>query len=371
MSSPHDDTTFMLRALELARLGQGLVEPNPMVGSVIVREGQIVGEGWHQRFGGPHAEVEALGAAGERARGATMYVTLEPCCHQGKTPPCTDALIGAGLARVVVAMRDPYPKVAGDGLKQLAAAGIEVELGLCEDQAREINGPYLKLLATGRPWVIAKWAMTLDGKIATRGGYSQWLTSEAARQVGHHLRGRVDAILVGRGTAQLDDPRLTARPEDGAPPRKATRVVLDSQARLASFSQLVRTAREYPTLVAAGPDADEKDLRRLADAGVEVLPFAAPTRHERFQQLLNELGRRQMTNLLVEGGSQLFGTLLDTRQIDEVHVFIAPKLFGGQQALPAIGGEGVEQIAEGLTLSGLQAHNVGGDLYLTGRVRKA
>jgi diaminohydroxyphosphoribosylaminopyrimidine deaminase/5-amino-6-(5-phosphoribosylamino)uracil reductase len=212
--------------------------------------------------------------------------------------------------------------------------------------------------------------MTLDGKIATRGGYSQWITSEAARQVGHHLRGRVDAILVGRGTAQLDDPRLTARPEDGAPPRKATRIVLDSLARLASFSQLVRTAREYPTIVAAGPDADEKDLRRLADAGCDVLPFAAATHQERFLQLLDELGRRRMTNLLVEGGSQLLGTLLDERQIDEVHVFIAPKLFGGQQATPAIGGRGVEQISEGLTLSGLQAHNVGGDLYLTGRVRK-
>jgi diaminohydroxyphosphoribosylaminopyrimidine deaminase/5-amino-6-(5-phosphoribosylamino)uracil reductase len=338
---------------------------------VIVREGQIVGEGWHQQFGGPHAEIEALAAAGERARGATMFVTLEPCCHQGKTPPCTDAVVGAGLARVVVALRDPYPHVAGNGLKQLAAAEIDVELGLCEDQAIELSGPYLKLVTLGRPWVIAKWAMTLDGKIATRGGYSRWITSEAARQVGHHLRGRVDAILVGRGTAQLDDPLLTARLENGVPPRKATRIVLDSQARLASFSQLVRTAREYPTLVAAGPDADEKDLRRLADAGVEVLPFAAATPQERLAQLLDELGRRQMTNLLVEGGSQLLGTLLDTRQIDEVHVFIAPKLFGGQHALSAIGGTGVEQVAEGLALSGLQAHNVGGDLYLTGRVRKS
>jgi len=368
--SPSDDRTFMLRALELARLGQGLVEPNPMVGCVVVKNGQIVGEGWHRRFGGPHAEAEVLSAVGERARGATMYVTLEPCCHQGKTPPCTAAVIGAGLSRLVVALRDPYPEVAGNGLKQLAAAGIDVELGLCEDQAKELCGPYLKLITTGRPWVIAKWAMTLDGKIATRGGYSHWITSEAARQVGHHLRGRVDAILVGRGTAQLDDPLLTARLED-APPRKAIRIVVDSLARLASFSQLVRTAREHATLLAAGPDADEKDLRRLADAGVEVLPFAAATHQERFEQLLEELGRRRITNLLVEGGSHLLGTLVDTRQIDEVHVFIAPKLFGGERALPAIGGKGVEQVAEGLSLSGMQAHNVGGDLYLTGRVRRS
>src|SRR5262245_25088250 len=168
--SPSDDRTFMLRALELARLGQGLVEPNPMVGCVVVKAGQIVGEGWHRRFGGPHAEAEVLAAVGERARGATMYVTLEPCCHHGKTPPCAAAVIAAELTRVVVALRDPYREVAGNGLKQLAAAGIDVELGLCEDQAAELCGPYLKLVTSGRPWVIAKWAMTLDGKIATRGG---------------------------------------------------------------------------------------------------------------------------------------------------------------------------------------------------------
>ena len=370
MSAAHDDQSFMLRALELARMGQGLVEPNPMVGAVIVRDGELVGEGWHQRFGDAHAEVEALRAAGERARGATMYVTLEPCCHQGKTGPCTQAILAAGLARVVVALRDPYPQVAGGGLKQLASAGIEVELGRCEDQARDVNGPYLKLVTSARPWIIAKWAMTLDGKIATRAGYSRWISSEAARNVGHHLRSRVDAILIGRATAQLDDPLLTARLENGAPLRVATRIVLDSQARLASFSQLVRTAREVPTLVVTGPDAEEKELRRLADAGCEVLPFAAPTHQERMEQLLDELGRRQMTNLLVEGGSQLLGTLLDARQIDEVHVFIAPLLFGGQAAQPAIGGTGVEQIAEGLSLAGLQAHAVGGDLYLSGRVKK-
>jgi diaminohydroxyphosphoribosylaminopyrimidine deaminase/5-amino-6-(5-phosphoribosylamino)uracil reductase len=289
MSPPSDDSTFMLRALDLARRGQGYVEPNPLVGCVIVREGKIVGEGWHQRFGGPHAEIEALTAAGERARGATMYVTLEPCCHQGKTPPCTDALIPAGLARVVVAMRDPFPKVAGGGLKQLAAAGIEVLCGLGEAQAHDLCAPYLKLIQTGKPWVMAKWAMTLDGKIATRSGYSQWISREASRQIVHQLRGRVDAILVGRRTAQLDDPLLTARlatgtapnPAGGGPARVATRIVVDSAARLASFSQLVRTARQYPTLIATGPEADQRDLRRLTDAGCEVLPFAAASHYER------------------------------------------------------------------------------------------
>src|SRR3954471_701174 len=230
-----DPSHFMLRALDLARRGQGFVEPNPMVGCVIVQGEEVVGEGWHQQFGGPHAEVDALAAAGERARGATVYVTLEPCCHHGKTPPCCDAVVAASLSRIVVAMRDPFPQVAGGGLKRLAAAGIDVELGLNEAEAQALNAPYLKLLATSQPWVIAKWAMTLDGKIATRSGYSKWITGVAARQVGHQLRGRVDAIIVGRKTAQLDDPQLTARPEGGAPQRLAVRIGLDSLARLADF----------------------------------------------------------------------------------------------------------------------------------------
>src|SRR6476660_489346 len=327
---PAFDSQMMLRAVSLARRGEGFVEPNPMVGCVIVKDGEIVGEGWHQQFGGPHAEVHALAAAGERAKGATMYVTLEPCCHQGKTPPCCDAVIAAGLKRIVVAMRDPFPQVAGGGLKRLAAAGIDVELGLHEAEAQALNAPYLKLLATSQPWIIAKWAMTLDGKIATRAGYSKWITGEAARQVGHQLRGRVDAIIVGRKTAQLDDPLLTARPEGGAPPRVATRIVLDSMASLPNFSQVVRTAPKYPTLIATGPDAPEQELRRLAAAGCEVLPFAPPSRYERLVQLLDELGRRRMTNVLFEGGASLLGSLFDARLIDEAHVFIAPKLFGGQ-----------------------------------------
>jgi diaminohydroxyphosphoribosylaminopyrimidine deaminase/5-amino-6-(5-phosphoribosylamino)uracil reductase len=210
---PGFDSQMMSRAVELARRGEGFVEPNPMVGCVIVKDGEVVGEGWHQQFGGPHAEVHALQAAGERAKGATIYVTLEPCCHQGKTPPCTEAIIAAGIQRVVTALRDPFPKVAGGGLKRLVAAGIDVELGLGETEVQQLNAPYLKLVMAGRPWIIAKWAMTLDGKIATRSGYTKWISGEASRQVAHQLRGRVDAIMVGRQTAQLDDPMpLLAHP---------------------------------------------------------------------------------------------------------------------------------------------------------------
>jgi diaminohydroxyphosphoribosylaminopyrimidine deaminase / 5-amino-6-(5-phosphoribosylamino)uracil reductase len=362
---------FMSRAVELARRGQGYVEPNPMVGCLIVQGDEVVGEGWHQRFGGDHAEVVALATAGERARGATMHVTLEPCCHHGKTPPCTDAIIRAGVARVVAAMRDPFPQVAGGGLKRLAEAGIDVELGLGEEEAQELNAPYLKLLATGRPWIIAKWAMTLDGKIATRSGYSKWISGPESRKVAHELRGRADAIIVGRKTAQLDDPLLTARMEDHSPPRVATRIVLDSMASLPSFSQLVRTASQTPTLVAAGPDAPDKDLRRLTAAGCEVLPFAPPSKFERLIQLLDELGRRRMTNVLVEGGSNLLGSLLDARQIDEVHVFVGPKLFGGQKARSAIRGAGVEQVTDASLVNGGTWSALGSDLYFTGRVRRS
>src|SRR5436309_2908852 len=239
------DFDGMHRALELAERGRGFVEPNPLVGAVLVRDGQVVGEGWHQRYGQAHAEVNALSAAGEAARGATLYVTLEPCCHHGKTPPCTDAVLKAGVARVVVAMADPFPKVSGGGLAILRAAGVEVHVGLCEPEARELNAPYLKLLRTGRPWVHAKWAMTLDGKIATRTGDSKWISGEESRRRVHELRGRMDAILVGRGTVVADDPLLTARP---AGPRVAARVVVSASGELPERCQLRATAREVPVI---------------------------------------------------------------------------------------------------------------------------
>ncbi|MGC4002137.1 MAG: bifunctional diaminohydroxyphosphoribosylaminopyrimidine deaminase/5-amino-6-(5-phosphoribosylamino)uracil reductase RibD [Pirellulales bacterium] len=226
MSFTEDDSLLMARALDLAERGRGFVEPNPLVGCVLVRDGMVVGEGFHTKFGAVHAEVEALRVAGPRARGATAYVTLEPCCHHGKTPPCTQALIAAGIVRVVAAMRDPFPRVAGGGFAELIAAGIVVETDLHRDAAARLNAPYLKLIATGLPWTIAKWAMTLDGKIATHTGDSRWISGDASRRSVHELRGRMDAIVVGGGTAKRDDPLLTARPP-GA--RVALRVVLDGK----------------------------------------------------------------------------------------------------------------------------------------------
>lgn len=355
------DERWMRRALELAERGRGAVEPNPLVGAVIVRDGEIIGEGWHQRFGEAHAEVNALAKAGSAARGATLYVTLEPCCHQGKTPPCTEAVVRAGIRRVVAAMADPFPQVSGKGAESLRAAAVTVELGLCEPEARRLNAPYLKLLATGRPYVHAKWAMTLDGKIATSRGDSQWISNEASRKRVHALRGRMDAILVGIGTALADDPQLTARP---AGPRTATRIVLDSQGRLPGSSILARTARQTPTLVITGTDVPPERQRALETAGCEVL--ALMEGRPDVAALLAELGRRRMTNLLVEGGSAVLGSFLDAGAIDEVHVFIAPRLAGGAEALTALGGHGAQTMRQALRLGGIEVEMIEGDVYWHG-----
>jgi diaminohydroxyphosphoribosylaminopyrimidine deaminase/5-amino-6-(5-phosphoribosylamino)uracil reductase len=356
------DTSWMMRALELAERGRGSVEPNPLVGAVIVRDGAVVGEGWHQQYGQAHAEVHALHAAGEAARGATLYVTLEPCCHHGKTPPCTDAVVRAGIQRVVAAMRDPFPQVAGQGFAQLQAAGIEIEAGRCEAEARQLNAPYLKLLGTGRPYVHAKWAMTLDGKIATRTGDSEWISNEASRRRVHELRGRMDGILVGIGTVLADDPLLTARPPG---PRTAVRIVLDSRGRMPLESQLVRTAREVKTLVATTPQMPEEKKDALLAAGCEVWSGAATDRPN-ITSLLMELGRWRMTNLLVEGGAEVLGSFVDADAIDEFHVFIAPRIAGGREAKTPIAGKGVERMADTLRLGRWESQSIDGDVVLHG-----
>jgi diaminohydroxyphosphoribosylaminopyrimidine deaminase / 5-amino-6-(5-phosphoribosylamino)uracil reductase len=359
------DRWHLRRALELAARGEGWVEPNPMVGCLIAHGAEIVAEGWHRRFGGPHAEVEALTLAGPRAAGATLYVTLEPCCHHGKTPPCTAAVIAAGVARVVAAQVDPYPQVAGQGLAELRAAGMTVEVGVLEEEARRLNAPFRRLVEDGRPWVIAKWAMTLDGKIATHTGDSKWISSEASRAVTHQLRGRVDAIVVGSRTAARDDPLLTARPPG---PRVATRVVIDSRAALSSESQLVRTAREAPVLVAVG-EAAAAEHRRLSEAGCEVLLCSGDTHEARLRFLLAELGRRQMTNVLVEGGGSLLGTLFDADLIDEVHVVVAPKLIGGARSPTPIAGRGRELVAAALNVVDPAITVLGNDVHIRARLR--
>jgi diaminohydroxyphosphoribosylaminopyrimidine deaminase/5-amino-6-(5-phosphoribosylamino)uracil reductase len=361
----------MAQALALAMQGQGCVEPNPMVGCIVVRDGEIVGAGYHERFGGPHAEINALAEAGENARGATLYVTLEPCCHHGKTPPCTKAIIAAGVKRVVAAVEDPFAKAGGRGIAELKAAGVECEVGAQSHDANWVLAPYRKLLATGRPWVIAKWAMTLDGKLATRTGNSQWISSEASRAVVHQIRGRVDAVIVGSGTAHADNPLLTARPIHLADmKRTATRVVVDSSASLSPDSRLMQTANDIPLMVAVGENSPHSLREPLTAGGADVFECAGASHKERIDSLLDELGRRRMTNVLVEGGSKLLGAMFDQKQIDEVHVFIAPKFAGGESAPSPVGGVGVERMASALKLADIAIEELEGDVYVHGRLAK-
>jgi len=360
----------MRRALQLAARGEGAVEPNPAVGAVIVDEnGNLVGEGWHEQFGGPHAEVNAIAAAGANTTGKTMFVTLEPCSHHGKTPPCAEAVIRAGFKKVFVATPDPSPHTAGKGIEQIRATGVEVEVGLLEDEAKQLIAPFLKLLQTGRPYVHAKWAMTLDGKIAARTGHSQWISNSASREITHQIRGRMDAIVVGAGTAAVDNPTLTARPSG---PRTATRIVIDTHARLPLDSELVRTISDAPVLLAIGADAEETRIEQLQAAGVEVLQFVTEgATGVPLHNLLDELGRRGMTNILVEGGGRLLGSFFDGNLVDEAHVFIAPKIVGGAEAASPVGGVGLEEIPEPPSLEKPTITVVEGDIYIRGAIRKS
>jgi diaminohydroxyphosphoribosylaminopyrimidine deaminase / 5-amino-6-(5-phosphoribosylamino)uracil reductase len=358
----NEDVQWMRRALAEAARGKGSVEPNPMVGAIVVRDGQLVGAGHHERFGGPHAEINALAMAGDLARGATLYVTLEPCCHFGKTPPCTDAILAAGIARVVVAISDPFPKVNGRGLSVLEKKGLPVETGCESGPARLLNAPYLKRSLTSRPFVIAKWAMTLDGKTAAASGDSQWISSDQSRSLVHTLRGQMDAILVGIATVEADDPLLTARPPG---PRCPARVVLDSTARLSSSSRLAKTAREFPVIVATTEQASPRDRERLSGLGCEVLALPGNARVP-VDTVVDELGRRGMTNVLVEGGGRVLGAFLDAGQVDAVEVFIAPSIEGGDHAQTAARGRGLNFMREAARLRGIEVTQVGGDVHVRG-----
>lgn len=360
-ASPAD---VMRRAVELAQRGLGAVEPNPLVGAVIVNEHlECLGEGWHQQFGGPHAEIHALNAAGASARGATLFVTLEPCCHVGKTPPCTKAVISAGIKKVIAATSDPNPQVAGQGMKELAAAGIEVEVGLLKDDAEVLIAPFRRLILDGRPWVIAKWAMTLDGKIATSTGDSRWITGEQSRAFVHELRGRVDGIMVGIGTALADDPLLTARPPGL---RTATRIIVDNQARLPTTSKLMQTASETLVLIAVADAAPMERIDALQKLGAEIVRL--PGERVPLDELLRELGRRRMTNVLVEGGGGLVGGLFDRNLIDEVHAFVSPKIIGGQALTPVMG-VGIAQMANARNLTQPTIRQFGDDVLISGRLQ--
>jgi diaminohydroxyphosphoribosylaminopyrimidine deaminase / 5-amino-6-(5-phosphoribosylamino)uracil reductase len=358
----------MRAALTLARRGLGRVAPNPAVGCVLVNDGRVVGRGWTQPGGRPHAETEALHRAGDRARGATAYVTLEPCAHHGETPPCTDALIAAGVARCVVALGDPHDRVAGRGLARLREAGVEVAEGLFAGEAEEVNAGFLMRLREGRPLVTLKLAATLDGRIATKAGDSRWITGEPARAYAHLLRAGHDAVMVGGGTALADDPRLDVR-LPGLEDRAPLRVVLDGRLRLPTTHDLVARAKSQPTLVFTRTGPPRRRAKALADAGVEVVEvetdddgrLAVPA-------VLEALGRRGVTRLLVEGGGRLAASLFRADLVDRLVWFHAPGVIGGD-GVAAVGGLGLERVADMPRLRRRSVEPVGADLVETyGRV---
>lgn len=361
-----DDAECMDLALALAALGAGTTDPNPMVGAVVVRNGRIVGMGFHERLGTPHAEVHALEAAGPLAQGATLYVNLEPCAHYGRTPPCTQAIIAAGIRRVVAAIEDPDPRVSGRGFAALRAAGIDVTVGVRAEAARRLNELFLKHASTGRPFVLLKSATSLDGRIATATGASRWITGPEARALVHKLRARYPAIMIGSGTALADDPELTARTDPPAP-RQPLRVVVDSRARLPVTARMLRAPGA--TLVATTEAAPPERRKALEKAGAEVLvlPQRADGRVD-LVALMEELGRRGITGVLLEGGASLNGAMLDSGLVDKVMFFIAPMIIGGQGAPAAIGGTGAATLADAWRLVDVSWEACGADLLVSGYI---
>jgi diaminohydroxyphosphoribosylaminopyrimidine deaminase/5-amino-6-(5-phosphoribosylamino)uracil reductase len=354
----------MREALELAERGRGKVEPNPMVGCVIEREGEVIGRGWHKQFGGPHAEVHAVRDAGGDVREATVYVTLEPCCHMGQTPPCTELLIEHEVGRVVAAMQDPAAHARGRGLRALREAGIRVDVGLLGREAHELNAPYVKLARTGRPYVIAKWAMTLDGRIATKTGDSKWISSKAARRLVHRIRGEVSAVIVGIGTVLADDPELTCRVRGG---RQPVRVVLDAKARLPIRSRLLRAHPTLRVVAAVSRRAPARRVDALGGRGCDVVEFEEHDGRVEVGEVLDFLGSLAMSRVLVEGGAEVLGSFFDAGEVDEVMVFVGPQVVGAGR--PAVLGTGVERLGEALSLASVDVEPLGDSVLIRGRIR--
>jgi diaminohydroxyphosphoribosylaminopyrimidine deaminase/5-amino-6-(5-phosphoribosylamino)uracil reductase len=361
------DAQHLRRAIELAGTARGMTSPNPLVGAVIVKRGRVIGEGFHSAAGRPHAEREALAACSEDPAGATMYVSLEPCAHEGRTPPCTDAIVEAGIARVVVASDDPTEKASGRGLGILRDEGVQVEVlnGEVSEAARLINQPFRKHARTGRPLVVMKCAMTLDGKVATSTGDSQWISGEDSRARAHRWRADLDAVVVGIGTALADDPLLTARVEAVA--RQPSRVVFDSEARLPLDSKLVQSIGEAPLVVICGRAAPRRATEALEAAGAEVIVVSGENEGARVAAALDELGSRGIQSVLLEGGPHLTGAFLDAGEIDAVHAFVAPILAGGRNAKPPVEGEGIERIAAGRRALSTEVERIGDDVLISSR----
>jgi diaminohydroxyphosphoribosylaminopyrimidine deaminase/5-amino-6-(5-phosphoribosylamino)uracil reductase len=364
------DARHLMRAIELASEARGMTSPNPLVGAVVVKQGRVIGEGFHAAAGLPHAERVALGSCSEDPAGATLYVSLEPCCHEGRTPPCTDAIVAARIARVVVGSDDPTDKASGRALGILRDEGVTVDVanGDIGASARLINQPFRKHARTRRPLVVLKSAMTLDGKVATSTGDSRWISGEASRARAHRWRAEVDAVAVGIGTALADDPLLTARV--GEPPRQPCRVVFDSEARLPLDSRLVRGAREVPLIVVVSRAAPRLATDALEAAGADVIVATGENEPARVRNALIQLGAAGISSILLEGGPHLAGAFLDAGEVDEIRLFVAPVVVGGSTARDPLEGSGVERIAEATRALTLECERVADDVLIRARLRE-
>lgn len=364
-----DDQNFMQMALDLAIKGEGFTSPNPMVGAVVVKDGKVVGDGFHEVVGGPHAEVNAIDAAGKLATGATLFVTLEPCNHTGRTPPCTQKILDAGISRVVVAMSDPNENVVGGGSEYLKRHGLQLTTGVCEKQALKQNEAFVKYVTTGQPFVIAKCAATLDGRIATRTGDSKWVTGAAARRFVHRLRHAVDAIMVGINTVQKDNPSLTTRLDDreGKDP---VRIILDTHLSIAPNARVLQQASAADTILVAGKGVGRSKKTVFEKAGVRVIETALKHNQIDMAALMAQLGAMEISSLLVEGGSQVLASAFHAGIVDKVQFFYAPKVLGGDDGVPICSGPGAELMSQSVPIKDISVHRFDDDVLIEGYVEK-
>lgn len=354
---------YMNKALKLAERASGYTSPNPMVGAIIVKDNNIVGQGWHQRAGTPHAEIHALHEAGDLAKGATIYVTLEPCSHYGRTGPCADALIKAGIKKAVIAVTDPNPLVRGQGIAKLRNAGIEVVEGVLSESAARLNEVFIKWISTKKPFAVLKTAMTIDGKIATYTGNSKWITEVGARQRVHKLRATYDAVLTGVGTVLADDPEFTVRL--GQEGKNPLRIIVDTMARTPPTAKVVATNPET-TLIAVSTVAPQDNIAALKHKGVEILEVSTDTTGINLTELFQIIGARNITSVLLEGGAAINASALSANLIDKVYWFIAPKIFGGHNALGPVGGQGISLVKDAINMENLSTEFIGNDILISG-----
>lgn len=363
MSTSDADEKYMALAFKLAEKGRGKVEPNPMVGAVLVKDDEIIGKGYHQVFGGAHAEIHAIHEGKANCKGATLYVSMEPCAHYGKTAPCADAIIKSGITKVVTTVIDPNPITSGKGIQKLKEAGIQVTLGVMESHATRLNSPFFKLMQKGLPYVIVKWAMSLDGKIATHTGDSRWITSEESRAYAHKIRGQVDGILVGINTVLRDDPLLTCRLEGG---RSPGRIIVDSHAVLPLRSRILNTIHEAEIIVAVNNNAPYDRIEKLKQLGCTIIQTRDKGNRVDLMALFRKLGEMKLTNILVEGGSRVITSMIEERLADKVIVFIAPIIIGGNDAKSPILGKGVNTVDEAVKINEITVKSFSRDIVIEG-----